>query len=87
MRQETKRKTAIKSKTLNPTFNEMIEYKGLSRQDVASKSLQVSVHGKQIADKKLFLGGTVLNLGDTGMLKDHVLRWHPLNKTLPKPDA
>jgi hypothetical protein len=40
--QETKRKTSVKTRTQNPTFNEVFEYKGVSRQDVLAKTLQVS---------------------------------------------
>ena len=78
--QETKKKTSIKTKTLHPTFNELFEYKGLSKQDLLAKTLQVTVHADRLTDKNAHLGGMQLTFTDE-LLRNTEPTWYRLTRT------
>eukprot|EP00042_Codosiga_hollandica_P028871 m.154919 g.154919 ORF g.154919 m.154919 type:complete len:2024 (+) comp52902_c0_seq1:25-6096(+) len=49
----TKRRTSTKHGTVNPTFNEVLEWKNMSRNDVLSRTLQLTVNHDRKTDKNV----------------------------------
>lgn len=90
---KTKYKTSVRKKTLNPEFNEEFFYAGL-REELAQKTLLVSVWDYDLGTANDFIGGVQLSGRASGERQrhwreclgrsDHRLElWHPLDGSAP----
>ncbi|XP_075706056.1 synaptotagmin-like protein 2 isoform X2 [Rhinoderma darwinii] len=57
-----KRKTAVKKKTLNPVYNEILRYK-IPKQSLETQTLNLSVWHHDVLGRNSFLGEVKMNLG------------------------
>ncbi|KAM4847031.1 double C2-like domain-containing protein gamma isoform 2-T2 [Thomomys bottae] len=90
---KSKYKTSVRRKTLNPEFNEEFFYPGL-REELAQKTLQVSVWDYDLGTADDFIGGVQLSSQASGERLHHwreclgrsdcrLELWHPLDNTSP----
>ncbi|XP_076971642.1 double C2-like domain-containing protein gamma [Tamandua tetradactyla] len=86
---KSKYKTSVRKKTLNPEFNEEFFYAG-AREELAQKTLQVSVWDYDLGTADDFIGGIQLSSHAAGERLQHWLEclghndhrlelWHPLD--------
>ncbi|XP_071094269.1 rabphilin-3A-like isoform X2 [Haliotis cracherodii] len=76
---KSKFKTAVKKRTLNPEFNEEFVYE-IRHNDVAKKTLEITVWDKDIGKANDFIGGVQLGINTKG---DRLKHWF---ETLKNPD-
>ncbi|XP_071989064.1 synaptotagmin-like protein 2 [Engystomops pustulosus] len=78
-----KRKTAVKKKTLNPIYNEILRYK-IPQESLRSQTLNVSVWHYDALGQNSFLGEVNLNLGmwDWKFSKRHWYRLEPRGRPI-----
>ena len=87
---KTKRKTAVKKKTLNPEFNEEFQYE-ISQKELAKKTLYISVWDYDVGRTNDFIGSLTLGIESSGEVLRHwfdtlktadrrVIRWHTLSE-------
>ncbi|XP_018589181.2 synaptotagmin-like protein 4 isoform X2 [Scleropages formosus] len=67
---QSKRKTAIKSNTISPTYNETLKY-SISRTLLLTRSLQLSVWHHDRFGRNAFLGEVELPLDSTSLVSTH----------------
>ena len=79
----TKQKTQIARRTLNPTYNETLEYCRMSEPAVKQRQLQVTVWDHDSLGENEFLGGVLIDL-DKLDLNKATARWYTL-QDLRKP--
>ena len=63
-KKDFKKKTAIKKKTLNPSWDETITYDGLSAHDIKTKRVQCTMWDWDIIGSNDFMGGMSWSLAD-----------------------
>lgn len=91
---KTKRRTAIKKKTLNPEYNETFRYE-VKHSELAKKSLEISVWDHDIGTSNDFIGGVVLEMKAKGDALKHWYEalkmpnkqhtyWHTLEEITPQ---
>uniref|UniRef100_G3VT11 C2 domain-containing protein n=1 Tax=Sarcophilus harrisii TaxID=9305 RepID=G3VT11_SARHA len=91
---KSKYKTTVRKKTLNPEFNEEFFYAG-QREELAQKTLLVSVWDYDLGTANDFIGGVQLSINSTGEKLRHwreclarsdrrLELWHPLDGAPPK---
>lgn len=76
-----KRKTAVKKKTLNPVYNEILRYK-ISKQSLLAQTLNLSVWHHDALGRNSFLGEVNVNLG-TWDWSDTQRKWYQLEPRTP----
>ncbi|XP_074635680.1 rabphilin-3A-like [Acropora palmata] len=87
---QTKRRTSIKKKTLNPEFNEEFIYE-IPHHELAKKSLELTVWDKDVGKSNDFIGGITMGMQSSGGVLSHWYemlrtpneihtRWHTLEK-------
>ncbi|XP_041456042.1 double C2-like domain-containing protein beta isoform X3 [Lytechinus variegatus] len=85
----TKHKTAVKKRTLNPEFNEEFYYE-VKHNELAKKTLEITVWDKDIAKANDYIGGVQLGINSKGERLRHWFetlkgidkkyeRWHTLS--------
>ncbi|XP_036620686.1 double C2-like domain-containing protein gamma [Trichosurus vulpecula] len=91
---KSKYKTTVRKKTLNPEFNEEFFYAG-QREELAQKTLLVSVWDYDLGTADDFIGGLQLSINSTGEKLRHwreclarsdrrLELWHPLDGAPPQ---
>uniref|UniRef100_A0A4X2MCI7 C2 domain-containing protein n=1 Tax=Vombatus ursinus TaxID=29139 RepID=A0A4X2MCI7_VOMUR len=91
---KSKYKTTVRKKTLNPEFNEEFFYAG-QREELAQKTLLVSVWDYDLGTANDFIGGLQLSINSTGEKLRHwseclarsdrrLELWHPLDGAPPQ---
>ncbi|XP_074132603.1 double C2-like domain-containing protein gamma [Sminthopsis crassicaudata] len=91
---KSKYKTTVRKKTLNPEFNEEFFYAG-QREELAQKTLLVSVWDYDLGTANDFIGGVQLSINSTGEKLRHwreclarsdrrLELWHPLDGAPPQ---
>ncbi|XP_073469028.1 uncharacterized protein [Aquarana catesbeiana] len=76
-----KRKTAVKKKTLDPVYNEILRYK-ISKQSLLAQTLNLSVWHHDALGRNSFLGEVNVNLG-TWDWSDTQRKWYQLEPRTP----
>ncbi|XP_040196010.1 synaptotagmin-like protein 2 isoform X12 [Rana temporaria] len=76
-----KRKTAVKKKTLNPVYNEILRYK-IPKQSLLAQALNLSVWHHDALGRNSFLGEVNVNLG-TWDWSDTQRKWYQLEARTP----
>uniref|UniRef100_A0A8C5M133 Synaptotagmin-like protein 2 n=1 Tax=Leptobrachium leishanense TaxID=445787 RepID=A0A8C5M133_9ANUR len=76
-----KRKTAVKKKTLNPAYNEILRYK-ISKDTLLTQSLNLSVWHNDALGRNSFLGEVELPL-DQWDWNNKQMNWYPLQPRTP----
>ncbi|KAF7704961.1 hypothetical protein HF521_020247 [Silurus meridionalis] len=93
VKKKSKHKTSVIKKTLNPEFNEEFFYE-ITLNDLATKTLEVSVWDYDLGKSNDFIGGVSLGCQSQGDALQHwidclknkgqkVERWHTLTNDLP----
>ncbi|XP_072771864.1 double C2-like domain-containing protein alpha [Nerophis lumbriciformis] len=94
MEKKSKHKTAVVKKTLNPEFNQEFFYE-ISRSELVTKTLEVTVWDYDLGRSNDFIGGVCLGAQSLGHALRHwtdclknqgqqVERWHILTNQLPR---
>eukprot|EP00795_Rhopilema_esculentum_P015134 gene15134-6321_t len=92
-KKKSKKKTAIKKKTLNPEFNEEFTYE-ISHDELVKKTLCITVWDYDVGTKNDFIGSLTLGINARGEALKHwfetmkksdrrVTRWHTLSFFMP----
>ncbi|XP_075054765.1 synaptotagmin-like protein 2 isoform X5 [Mixophyes fleayi] len=76
-----KRKTAVKKKTLNPVYNEILRYK-IPKQSLVTQTLNLSVWHRDVLGRNSFLGEVNLNL-EKWDWSSKQRNWYPLEPRTP----
>ncbi|XP_043927118.1 synaptotagmin-like protein 2 isoform X5 [Protopterus annectens] len=76
-----KRKTSVKKKTLNPTYNEILRYK-IDKETLLTQRLNVSVWHNDTFGRNSFLGEVDLDLATWNWV-DQQMKWYPLKPRTP----
>ncbi|XP_044129842.1 synaptotagmin-like protein 2 isoform X5 [Bufo gargarizans] len=76
-----KRKSAVKKKTLNPVYNEILRYK-ISKESLEAQTLNVSVWHHDVLGRNSFLGEVNVNLS-TCDWQNKERNWYPLEARTP----
>ncbi|XP_073473952.1 synaptotagmin-like protein 2 [Aquarana catesbeiana] len=76
-----KRKTAVKKKTLNPVYNEILRYK-IPKQSLLAQTLNLSVWHHDALGRNSFLGEFNVNLG-TWDWNNKLRKWYQLEPRTP----
>ena len=73
-----KRKTKIRKKTINPDWEEVLEYK-ISNRDLRTRTLWISVWHQEKVGRNIFLGEVMLNMEPMmDNLREPIPRWYTL---------
>ncbi|NXA91672.1 SYTL3 protein, partial [Melanocharis versteri] len=82
----SKRKTAVKKSTVDPEYDETLEYK-IEYSQLRSRQLQISVWHAGALKYRVFLGEVVIPLAAWNFEEDSMqFDWYPLKPKLEKPD-
>ncbi|XP_053564626.1 synaptotagmin-like protein 2 isoform X3 [Bombina bombina] len=76
-----KRKTAVRKKTVNPSYNEILRYK-IEKQNLLNQTLNLSVWHNDALGRNSFLGEVDLNLA-TWDWSNKQMNWYPLQPRTP----
>ncbi|XP_073517985.1 synaptotagmin-like protein 2 isoform X15 [Phyllobates terribilis] len=76
-----KRKTAVKKKTLNPVYNEILRYK-IPKQSLQAQTLNLSVWHRDVLGRNSFLGEVNQNLANWEW-ENKQKNWYPLEPRTP----
>ncbi|XP_064414018.1 microtubule-associated protein futsch isoform X2 [Latimeria chalumnae] len=71
-----KRKTSVKKKTLNPTYNEILRYK-IDKQTLQTQKLNLSVWHNDTFGRNSFLGEVELEMANWDW-RNQTMNWYPL---------
>ncbi|KAM4795805.1 LOW QUALITY PROTEIN: phosphatidylinositol 4-phosphate 3-kinase C2 domain-containing subunit beta [Rhinophrynus dorsalis] len=79
----TKRKTKVARKTCNPTYNEMLVYDGITKEDLQQRELLLSVHSDKGFRENILLGEVCIQLRNLDLCQGK-LCWFELESSKQK---